>query len=192
YDASLETRKTIVRIGGMTCASCAQTIENALKKTEGIVEANVNLASEKAVIVYDIQEISYEDIKAVIESTGYEVLGREEGAAKYEKEIEEEQRRFRETRKKMAIAWAVAIPIMVWMIPEMILGVAWPNQTIYNIGMIILAVPALFWAGRETLISAVKAVSHGSANMDVLIALGTSTAFITGPAIFFGPIMNYA
>ena len=51
YDARLETKKIILRIGGMTCASCAQTIENALKKTEGILEANVNLASEKAVVV---------------------------------------------------------------------------------------------------------------------------------------------
>ena len=70
YDAALETKKTIIRIGGMTCASCVQTIENALKKTEGIVEANVNLATEKAVVVYDPQEINYEGIKKVIEATG--------------------------------------------------------------------------------------------------------------------------
>ncbi len=192
YDAHLETKKAIIRIGGMTCASCAQTIENALKKTEGIVEANVNLASEKAVVVYDVQEIDYEGIKEVIEGTGYTVLGREEGAAKYEKEIEEEQRKFHEAKMKMVVAWAFTIPITAWMIPEMILGQAWPNRTIYNIGMVLLAVPVLFWAGKETLLSAVRAVSHGSANMDVLIALGTSTAFITGPAVFFGPIMNYA
>ena len=192
YDASLETKKTILRIGGMTCASCAQTIENALKKTEGIVEANVNLASEKAVVVYDVQEIDYEGIKEVIEGTGYEVLGREEGAARYEKEIEEEQRKFHEAKMKMRVAWAFTIPIIAWMIPEMILGQAWPNRTIYNIGMIFLAVPPLFWAGKETLLSAAKAVSHGNANMDVLIALGTSMAFITGPAVFFSPIMNYA
>jgi len=192
YDARFDTKKTIVKIGGMTCASCAQTIENALKKTEGIVEANVNLASEKAVVVYDVQEIDYEGIKSVIEGTGYEVLGREEGAAKYEKEIEEEQRKFHEAKMRMSVAWAFTIPIMAWMIPEMVLGQAWPNPTVYDIGMILLAVPVLFWAGKETLLSAVRAVSHASANMDVLIALGTSTAFITGPAVFFSPIMNYA
>jgi Cu+-exporting ATPase len=192
YDAHLETKKAIIRIGGMTCASCAQTIENALKKTEGIVEANVNLASEKAVAVYDVQEIDYEGIKEVIEGTGYKVLGREEGAAKYEKEIEEEQRKFHEAKMKMRVAWAFTIPIMAWMIPEMILGQAWPNEDLFNLGMILLAVPVLFWAGRETLLSAVRAVSHGSANMDVLIALGTSAAFITGPAVFLSPIMNYA
>jgi len=194
YDARLETKKTILRIGGMTCASCAQTIENALKKTEGIVEANVNLASEKAVVVYDVQEIDYEGVKKVIEATGYQVLGREEGAAKYEKAVEEEQRKFYEAKMRMMVAWAFTIPIMAWMIPEMIFEVAWPNPTVFNIGMILLAVPVLFWAGKETLLAAAKRVSHGRANMDVLIALGTLTAFTTGPAKFFGAraILNYA
>jgi Cu+-exporting ATPase len=192
YDAALETKKTIIRIGGMTCASCAQTIENVLKKTEGIIEANVNLATEKAVVIYDPQEINYEGIKEIIEGTGYQVLGIEEGAAKYEKAIEEEQRKFHEAKMRMWVAWTFTLPIIVWMIPEMVFGVAWPTQDIFNIGMVLLAAPVLFWAGKETLLSAAKRVSHGRANMDVLIALGTLTAFITGPAMFFSPILNYA
>ena len=192
YDAHSETKKTIVKIGGMTCASCAQTIENALKKTEGIIEANVNLATEKAVVVYDPQEIDYEEIKKIIEAAGYQVLGKEEGAAKYEKAIEEEQRKFHQARMRMMVAWAFTIPIIAWMIPEMVFGVAWPTRDIFNIGMILLAVPVLFWAGKETLLSAGKRVTHGRANMDVLIALGTLTAFITGPAMFFSSILNYA
>jgi Cu+-exporting ATPase len=192
YDAALETKKTIIRIGGMTCASCAQTIENALKKTEGIIEANVSLATEKAVVIYDLQEINYESIKEIIEGTGYQVLGIEEGAAKYEKAIEEEQRKFHEAKTRMWVAWVFTIPIIAWMIPEMVFGVAWPNQDIFNIGLILLAAPVLFWAGKETLLSAAKRVSHGRANMDVLIALGTLTAFITGPTMFFSSILNYA
>jgi Cu+-exporting ATPase len=62
----------------------------------------------------------------------------------------------------------------------------------FNAGMILLAIPVLFWAGKDTLFSAAKRVSHGRANMDVLIALGTITAFSTGPAIYFSPILNYA
>ncbi len=194
YDARLKKKKAIIKIGGMTCASCAQTIENALNKTEGIIEANVNLASEKAFVVYDPQEIDYEGIKKVIEATGYQVLGKEEGATKYEKVIEEEQRKFHQAKMRIRVAWAFTIPIMAWMIPEMIFGVAWPNPTVFNIGMILLAVPPLFWAGKETLLSAAKKVSHGRANMDVLIALGTLTALITGPAWFVGhgSILNYA
>jgi len=197
YEARLETKKSIVKIGGMTCASCAQTIENALKQTEGIVDANVNLATEKAVVVYDPQTIEYEGVKKVIEATGYQVLGKEEGAAKYEQTIEEEQRKFNEAKIRMKISWGFTIPIIAWMIPEMVFGIAWPNMTIYNVGLILLAVPAMFWAGKETLISAAKKVAHGRANMDVLIALGTLTAFISGPAMFLGrsigfSILNYA
>lgn len=197
YEARLETKKTIVKIGGMTCASCAQTIENALKKTEGIVEASVNLATEKAVVVYDPQTIDYEGVEKVIEATGYQVLGKEEAAAKYEQAIEEEQRRFHEAKKRMWISWGFTIPIIAWMIPEMFFGIAWPNMTAYNVGLILLAIPAMFWAGKETLISAAKKVVRGRANMDVLIALGTLTAFISGPAMFLGrsvgiSILNYA
>ena len=69
YKASLETEKTTIKIGGMTCASCSQTIENTLKNTEGVIEANVNLASEKATVKYDPKKIKYETLTKVIEST---------------------------------------------------------------------------------------------------------------------------
>ncbi len=192
YQAQIETQKTIVRIGGMTCASCAQTIENALKDSEGVVEANVNFATGKAVVTYDPQITNREATKQVIESAGYEVLGLEEGATRYEKAIEEEQRKFDRAKIRMIVAWAMTIPIMVWMIPEMAFGVAWPNMVVFNLGQTLLAIPVLFWAGGATLVSASKRVAHGKANMDVLIALGTMTAFATGPAMFFGPILNYA
>ncbi len=192
YGASFETGKTIIKIGGMTCASCAQTIENALEQTDGIVDASVNLASEKAVITYDTDQIDYETIRGVIESTGYKALGREESELRYEREVEEEQRKFHEARRRMLVAWGFTVPIVLLMIPEMLFGIAWPNHFVYTLGMILLSVPVLFWAGKETLLSAVKAASRGTPNMDVLIALGTSTAFLTGPAVFFSPIENYA
>ncbi len=192
YEARLETRKAIIRIGGMTCASCAQTLEKALRKAEGVFEASVNLASEKAIVVYDPQATDYETIKEVIGATGYKALGKEEGSVKYEQAIQEELKEFNEAKKRMRISWAVTLPIIAWMMLEMIFGIAWPNMTSYTIGTILLAIPALFWAGKETLLSAGKKVIHGSANMDVLIALGTLTAFATGFATFFSPILNYA
>jgi Cu+-exporting ATPase len=192
YEARPETQRVIMKVGGMTCASCAQTIEKALKRKQGVAEANVNLATERATVVFDPQTTGYDALKEVVEAAGYQVLGREEGVAKYEQAIMEEQRRFSEARARMRISWAVTIPIIAWMIPEMIFGIAWPNMTLYTIGTILLAIPALFWAGKETLLSAGKKVAHGRANMDVLIALGTLTAFITGFATFFSPILNYA
>lgn len=192
YDISEETQRITLRIGGMTCASCAQTIETALKKTQGVREAHVNLATEKATVTYSPREISYEGVKDVIEGVGYEVLGREIQRATFEEEEAREREAFATARRRTLIAWALTIPIMVWMLPEMILGLSWPNPTVFNLGMIALAASVLFYPGWNTYRSAVKAITHFTANMDVLIMLGTLASFLTGPPSFFTAIANYA
>jgi Cu+-exporting ATPase len=194
YGATLETSKITVKIGGMTCSSCVQTVEKALNKAEGIIKANVNLTTEKALVVYDASELDYDDIARVINNTGYSALGKEEIesiASKYDQEIEDEERKFKTAINRMKISWIFSVPIIIWMVVEMI-WIPWPNAFIFNLGMILLALPPLFWAGYSTYFTAFKAVRHGSANMDVLIALGTLSAFITGPLSFFWPVLNYA
>lgn len=69
------------------------------------------------------------------------------------------------------------------MIPDMFFGVAWPNSTVFNLGMIALAAPVLFYPGWTTYKSAAKAIWHRNANMDVLIMLGTLASFLTGPPL---------
>jgi Cu+-exporting ATPase len=80
----------------------------------------------------------------------------------------------------MIIAWIFVAPILVWMIPEMIFGIVWPNRLVFNIGMILLATPALLLAGRPTLRAGIKAAIHLSPTMDTLITLGTGVSFATG------------
>jgi Cu+-exporting ATPase len=178
------TREVSLKIAGMSCASCAATIEKALRKLEGVKSAHVNFATERATVEYDPSIISILDLRKVVQDVGYEVESEEE----VDKSIEE----MKSARKRMLVAWAFTIPIIVWMIPEMALGLVWPNETIYNLGLILLAAPVLFWAGLPTLKSAVKAILHKTANMDVLIMMGTSISFLTGPPVFFTSILNYA
>ncbi|UCC33613.1 MAG: copper-translocating P-type ATPase [Candidatus Bathyarchaeota archaeon] len=192
YNVAEGTQKTILRIGGMTCASCSQTIENALRKKKGIKEANVNLATEKATVTYNPNEIEYEEIENVVEDVGYKVLSREDQRARFEEEEAREFKAFSTARRRVLISWALTIPIMVWMIPEMILGISWPNSTVFNLGMIAFAAPVLFYPGWNTYKSAAKAITHVTANMDVLIMLGTLASFLTGPPSFFASIANYA
>jgi len=192
YDVFKGRQKIILRIGGMTCASCAQTIETALTKIEGVEEATVNLATEKATVTYNQAVTSYEQIKKAIEDTGYQVLGREDTRAKYEEEEAREIQAYETAKRRALTSWGLTLPIMLWMIPEMILGIAWPNLITFNIGMIALAALVLFYPGWMTYKSAVNAVTHRSANMDVLIMLGTLTSFLTGPFSFVSPIANYA
>lgn len=175
-----------LNIGGMTCAACAQTIEKALKKTKGISKANVNLATEKANITFDSSVISLEEIGVVVDGTGYQVLGTEE--------VDREQQKMDDARKRMFWAWCLTAPIMLWMLPEMIFHKAWPTEMIFHIGMVVLATPVLLWLGWPTLRSAVKSAMHGSSNMDVLITLGVSASYATGLAkiLLKSPIASYA
>ena len=192
YDIAEEFKTITLRIGGMTCASCAQIISKTLRQTDGVTEANVNLAMEKATVTFYPSRTNYAKIKKAIEDTGYEVLGREDKRARFEEETIKEQQTLSTAKKKALIAWVLTIPIMSWMLPDMLLGVAWPNTLIFNIGMIALAAPVLFYPGLTTYRSAIKAICHHNANMDVLIMLGTLASFLTGPPSFFAPIANYA
>ena len=174
-----------LNIGGMTCAACAQTIERALKKTEGVARVNVNFATEKANISFDPGVISLEEIGLVVDNTGYQMLGTET--------VDREEEKMADARRRMILTWSFTIPIVLWMLPEMILRKAFPSMMVFDIGMVVLAAPVLFWLGWPTLRSAVKSAIHRSANMDVLIALGTSASFATGIAKILGsPIASYA
>jgi len=192
YNVAEGPQRMMLRIGGMTCASCAQTIENALRKKKGVKEANVNLATEKATVTYNPNEIKYEEIKNVVEDVGYQVLGREDQRVRFEEEEARELQALSTARRRALIAWTLTIPIMVWMIPEMILGISWPNSIVFNLGMIAFAAPVLFYPGWNTYKSAAKAITHFTANMDVLIILGTLSSFLTGPPSFFTSIANYS
>ncbi|MEM2107946.1 MAG: heavy metal translocating P-type ATPase [Candidatus Bathyarchaeia archaeon] len=192
YGVVEESQTLTLRIGGMTCASCAQTITRELRKMEGVKDANVNLATEKATVSFDPANTSFAKIKTTIENTGYQVLGREEKKARFEEEVAREQQALAAAKRRVFIAWALTLPIVLWMIPDMFLGFAWPSHEVFNVGMIVLAAPVLFIAGFATYKSAVKALWHHNANMDVLIMLGTLASFLTGPASFVTAIANYA
>ncbi|MCX8153232.1 MAG: heavy metal translocating P-type ATPase [Candidatus Bathyarchaeota archaeon] len=192
YDVAEELETLTLQIGGMTCASCVQIIAKALRNTAGVKDANVNLATEKATVSFDPAKTSYAKIKKVIEDAGYQVIGKEEKKARFKEEVDKEQQTLMAAKRKVFLAWAVTLPIVFWMIPDMFFGSAWPNHEVFNIGMIALATPAVFIAGSSTYKSAAKAVWHRNANMDVLIMLGTLVSFLTGPASFLAPIANYA
>jgi Cu+-exporting ATPase len=190
YD--VPTDSVTLPIGGMTCASCVGHVERALNKVSGVVSASVNLATEKATVTYLPGVVSLADMQKAVADAGYEVLEAPEESAVEGEEIDEAERKMRASRFRMQVAWAFTGPIIVWMFAEMFFGIIWPNQTIYDLGMIVLSLPVLFWVGRKTYTGAWASVRHGNANMDTLIALGTGVSLLTGPATFFFPVANYA
>ncbi|MGC1121909.1 MAG: heavy metal translocating P-type ATPase [Candidatus Methanofastidiosia archaeon] len=182
YDVRKKTAEA--SITDMHCAACAVNISNALSKTEGILKANVNFASEKAYVEY-VPVLEERDIISTIKNAGYTaVIGA--------REEETEESKFKAARRKMYLAWAFTIPIMAWMLPHMILGRAIPSMDVMNAGMLVLAAPVLFYAGKDTYVSALRSVMHGSANMDVLILMGTSASYMTGFLAFLTPLESFA
>src|SRR6056297_2404054 len=196
YDAEIgKSRKISFTVGGMSCASGAQTGEKSLAAINGVYRANVNIANDTGTVEYDPSDVGRDDLEEIVRMSGYEVLEfKDEDSSGKDRlnTAEREKEKVASAKRKMIGTWAFTVPIMLWMIPEMFFGIAWPNMQIFNLGMIVLAVPPLFVFGRRTFVTAYRAVKHGSANMDVLIAMGTGAAFITGPAVFFTPIANYA
>ncbi len=181
--------KVSLALTGMSCASCAPTIEKALRRVPGVSFASVNIATEQGMVKYDDAVTDMNHLKLAVENSGYQVIGEEAEAGA---EVDEDEKRMSGARRRMFTAWGFTAPIIIWMLFEMITGTAWPRRVVFDLGMILLALPVVFWIGWPTLRSAFKAVSHGSANMDVLVAMGTSISFLTGPAVFFTPVANYS
>jgi P-type Cu+ transporter len=182
--SEFEIREVNMRILGMTCAACVAAVEKALERVPGVKEAVVSLATEKAFVRYDPAVATIVDLREAVRSQGYDVAGEEEVDI-YEQELEK-------SRRRMLRSWVFTVPIMLWMIPHMLYGIAWPNHFIFNLGVTVISAPAIFWVGWPTIKSAWAAVTHGTANMDVLIAMGTIIAWLTGPASFVSPLFNYA
>ncbi len=189
YEVPTET--VVLPIGGMTCAACVAHVEEALRGLPGVVSAAVNLATEKATVTFIPGVVGIPDFQRAVAEAGYEVLEVPAGGVAAAEE-DEAERRMRQARFRMRVAWAFTVPIILWMLPEMLWGVMWPSHLVFNLGMILLAAPVLFWVGRRTYRSGLTAARHGFANMDTLITLGTGVSFLTGPASFFFPVANYA
>lgn len=191
YD--VPTENMTLAIGGMTCASCIAHVEGALADISGVISSSVNLASEQANVTYIPGMADFDDFKKAVTETGYQVLDIIDNRVDIEKDEEDKsQAKMRVARFRMRIAWGLTIPIILWMFAEMFLGIMWPSPTIFNLGMVIMAIPVLFWVGWPTYRGAWVAVRHGHANMDTLIALGTGVSFLTGPASFLTAVDNYA
>jgi len=178
-------RRETFEVEGMHCAACVGAVERALGKVEGVRGASVSLASETAVVEFDEAVATPEVLRGAVDEAGYR-LGRarsEEAESRADRErrrLREEEERVGDARRRLIGAWALTAPIVAWMIPEMVTGTKWPAEIAYDLGMILLASPVLFLWGRETLVGGFRSLLRGAPNMDALIALGSSAAFLTG------------
>ena len=173
--------KETLQIEGMSCASCVASVEKSLKSLDGIQIATVNLAMETASVQFDDTAVSLQDLRQAVENAGYRVASDEgEGDNPVESELDKDQRKIDTAKRKMWFAWGATIPIILWMLPEMIFGYFVSGESGFHIGMLVLGALVLFGPGRETMRSAWKSATHLAPNMDVLIAMGTLASLATG------------
>ncbi|MDR1613833.1 MAG: heavy metal translocating P-type ATPase, partial [Planctomycetota bacterium] len=177
--------EAVLPIGGMSCAACAARIEKLLKRMDGVSEATVNFASEKARVVYDGRRLPLTDIKKAIEKTGYQVLSLESTAAVDADRIRK-QAEIRALWNNFSIAALFGVPLlylamvpMVWWLPFPVPAILDPMRYPLNFALaqIILVLPILY-VGRRFYSVGFRALFAGSPNMDSLIAIGTSAAAV--------------
>jgi copper ion binding protein len=130
YDVT--TDSIDLAIGGMTCAACVAHVEKALGKVPGVIDVNVNLATEKATVNYLPGATGLGEFQAAVAQAGYEVLGRADTDAQPVERArdldDESERKMAQARQRMLIAWAFTAIIIIWMIPDMFFGIHWPNH----------------------------------------------------------------
>jgi len=165
--------KETFKISGMSCAACAARIEKKLNAMEGVQSAAVNLASEKAAVEYDSSKIDVSDIIKAVESLGYEAERADELSADREKEQREKE--ITRLRIELIISAVLTAPLLFSML-LMIAGVDVPflhNEYF----QLIAATPVQFVIGFRFYRNAYHALRSKSANMDVLIAMGTTASY---------------
>jgi Cu+-exporting ATPase len=163
-------------IKGIQCASCVQNIEKALLQTRGITKASVNLATERAKVEYLPTETNLEDIKRAIESTGYEVLE----VPTSEKEVDPEQEVRKREYKKLKTKFTVGLGLgLIVFLGSSRHWFPWIPEIFGNFYVLwALATPVQFVIGWQFYKGAWGAFKHRSADMNTLIAVGTSAAYL--------------
>lgn len=180
YDA--DVRETTFSVAGMTCASCVGRVERALEKVPGVLDASVNLTSERARIEYLAGEVTPRDLQIAVEGAGYGVVREEEASVEDARE-----REYKNLRADFFLAAGFAAIILLSSLP-MMLGLEPPIPMMWlNPGLLLLATPVQFWAGRRFYRGAWGAFKHGQANMNTLVVMGTSAAYLYSAVAALAP-----
>ena len=176
-----------LKITGMHCAGCVASVENALRKVDGVEEAVVNLTLEKATVLGSVDPTQ---LIQSVDQTGYsaEIIDGGTEIDIQEKMDEKVELAF----SHMKLAWIFTLPAMIWMSVHMAVGVAWPSLEAMDLGIFILSSVVCFFPGRGTMTSAWKSAIHFAPNMDVLIALGSLAALSTGIIKSYVDIHSFA
>ncbi len=189
---SVPTQKVELAVTGMTCANCAANIERALnKKVSGVVQASANFASERAVVEYIPGVFDLQQMIRAVEAAGYGVITPEDTADEKDAEQIARQAEIRDQTRKFIVGVVFALPLFVLsMARDFNLIGAWSHAAWVNWFFWVLATPVQFYTGWDYYTNGFKSLKNKSANMDVLVAMGSSVAYFYSLALLFFPVLG--
>ena len=181
-----------LKLQGMSCASCARSVEDAIRSVPGVAEVSVNFGAEQASIQYDAKRTNLGQIQQAIVDAGYASRSLQDSkfiTDESETEKTARLREFRHLRNKVIVAGTIGAVLVIGSLP-MMLGLPLPfiPMWLHNPWLqLIVSTPILLWAGREFFINAWKALKRHTATMDTLVALGTGSAYLYSIIATFFP-----
>jgi len=190
---SVPTNRVEFPVTGMTCANCAANIQRALnKKVAGIVSASVNFASEHAAVEYIPGIATLPDMIAAIEAAGYCVVSPEEVSEEEDAEQIARQAEIRDQTRKFIVGVIFALPLFVLSMARDFgfIGL-WSQAAWVNWFFWALATPVQFYTGWDYYVHGIKSLKNKSANMDVLVAMGSSVAYFYSLALLIFPVLGH-
>jgi Cu+-exporting ATPase len=176
-------------IKGMTCASCVKRVQDSLASLNGVLSASVNLATEKAALEYIASEVTTGDFKRAVRAIGYDILEIEQGEDVVEIEKREREEAYIQLRTKLIAGASLTALVFIFMLWEKI-GLSAiidiPKQVNFILQFLVQT-PVQFWVGRQFYSGAIAAARHKTTNMNTLIAVGTSAAYMYSVTATFFP-----
>lgn len=172
-----DTAKEVVdfNLEGMTCAACANRIEKGLSKLPGVTNASVNFAMETARVEYSPADITVSDMQNKVKQLGYKAVTKQEN----KKTVDHRKQEIMHQKRLLLLSAILSIPLL-WSMVAHFSFTSWiylPEILMNPWFQLILATPVQFYVGKQFYVGAYKALRNGSANMDVLVSLGTSAAY---------------
>ncbi|MDD1634154.1 MAG: heavy metal translocating P-type ATPase [Methanomicrobiales archaeon] len=163
--------RVTIKIGGMTCATCVETNEAALKALDGVLSATVNLGSERAYVTYNPSLVGIPEMRRAIEEAGYQYLGIEgEDTADLEREAREKD--LRDKRNRIIVGFGVSIPLMILMyLPHVHLPIP------MSLFMLVVTLLPFIYLSYPIFLAAYRALKNRVLNMDVMYAMGIGVAY---------------
>ena len=166
---SMVTEKVVIKIGGMTCATCEKTVTDALQRLDGIIKVSVNLATEKATVTYNPRMISLVEMKKTVDDTGYQYLG-VEGEEDLTTEIREKDLRMK--RIRIYLGFLIGIPLMILMYVHPYISM---EQLSYL--SLVISTPVFIYVSHPIFVAGYHALKNKNLTMDVMYSMGIGVAF---------------